>query len=259
MDLARVGQAIDTYVRTDTPPVAVKMLATEDELPERVKMPVRDFGVKMPVCQIIALARRHGLVMAMSEYGMLCPIGAVALGLLPAREGFLDGRFGVPYWAADKEATARFAQYISRLEYGMYKYVVVAPIERATFEPDVLIVYGNPAQIGRMVQAAVYVTGKPIQTPSIGGIACAEQISRTMLTGEPQTPTAGGGERILALTQDHEASFALPSAMAEAFSDALAETHKRGARYPTRSWLTFGAAMPPSFDQMMEYLKGNTE
>ena len=259
MDLARVAQAIDTYVRTDTPPVAAKMLISDDELPERVKMPVRDFGVKMPACQIVALARRHGLVMAMSEYGMLCPIGAVALGLLPAKEGFLDGRFGVPYWAADEEATARFAQYIPRLEYGTYKYIVVAPIERTTFDPDVLIVYGNPAQVGRMVQAAVHVTGKPIQTPSIGGIACAEQISRTMLTGEPQAPTVGGGERILALTQDHETSFALPGAMAEQFADALEETHKRGARYPTRSWLTYGAAMPPNFNKMMEYLREETE
>jgi uncharacterized protein (DUF169 family) len=259
MDLAMLGKALETYVRIETSPVAVKVLTTADDIPERSRMPLRDFGVTMPFCQGVALARRHGLVVAMGRDDMLCPLGAVATGLLPAKEGFLDGRFGTPFWAADQEAVARFAQYIPRLEYGRYTHVVMAPIERTAFEPDVIVVYGNPAQVGRMVQAAVHVTGQPLRSESIGGVACAEQIARTMLTGLPQTVVMGGGERVLALTQDHEASFALPAAMADAFAAALEETHKRGARYPTRSWLTFGATMPPNFTKMLDYLKEDAD
>jgi len=254
MDLAQIGQALNTYVRTDTPAIAVKMLTQDEQIPERSRMPGRDFGVKMPLCQGMALARRHGLVMVMGKDDMLCPLGAVITGLLPAKEGFLDGRFRIPYWAADSDATAHLAQHMPRLQHGTYTHIVAAPIERTSFSPDVLVVYGNPAQIGRMVQAAIYVTGAPVQSQSIGGVACSEQIARTILTGEPQIVVAGGGERILALTQDHEASFALPAQMVEAFAAALAETHKQGVRYPTRSWLTFGATMPPNFGQMMDYL-----
>jgi uncharacterized protein (DUF169 family) len=146
-----------------------------------------------------------------------------------------------------------------RLEYDQYKYVVASPIERASFEPHVILMYGNPAQVGRLVQAAVYVTGEPVISRSSGGTACAEQIARTMLTGQPQSVLAGGGDRILALTQDHETSFAIPGAMAESFADALAETHKKGVRYPTRSYLTFQSSMPPSFGQMFEYLESEGE
>lgn len=257
MDLARIAQALDTYVRIDTPAVAVRLLDAAADIPERAKVPTRDFGVKMPLCQGMALARRHAVVVAMSDDDMLCPLGSIATGLLPAKEGFLDGRFGVPYWAKDQESAARLLAAVPRLKHGRHTHVVAAPLERTTFEPHVIVVYGNPAQIGRMTQAVVYMTGTPMQSQSIGGIACAEQIARTMLTGQSQVVVAGGGERILALTQDHEASLAIPGGAAEAFADALAETHKRGSRYPTRSWLTYGASMPPAFDKMSEYLRSD--
>jgi uncharacterized protein (DUF169 family) len=259
MDTARIAKAIETYARLDTPPVAVGLLQSAEEIPERTRMPVRDFGVRMPLCQGMALARRHGVVVAMSKDDMLCPLGALALGFLPARDGFLDGRFNIPFWTSSQEDTARLAQSMARLEYGRYTHVVAAPIERATFEPNVLVMYGNPAQIGRLVQAAVYVTGEPVVSRSSGGAACAEQIARTVLTGQPQPVLGGSGDRILALTQDHETSFALHADMAQAFADALAETHKQGTRYPTRSWLTFGATMPPDFGKMMEYLEQEGE
>jgi len=257
MDLATLSQALDRYVRTETPPVAVRLLDSVEELPQRAKEPLRDFGVKMPLCQGMALSRRHGVVVVMDADDMLCPLGAVATGLLPAKEGFLDGRFGIPYWVPDQQAAARLSASVPRLQYGRHTHVVAAPLDRAAFEPHVVVVYGNPAQIGRMLQAVVYVTGAPVHSQSIGGIACAEQIARTMLTGQSQVVVAGGGERILALTQDHEASLALPAKIVDAFTEALAETQKRGSRYPTRSWLTFGASMPPAFDKMTEYLRGD--
>jgi len=255
MDLARITQALDTYVRPTTPAIAVRMLDSTDEIPERAKMPLRDFKVKMPLCQGLALARRHGLVMAMSEGDMNCPLGALAMGFLPAKEGYLDGRFGIPFWGSSDKAIAKLAQGMPRLEYGRHSHVVAAPLERTAFEPHVLIVYGDPARIGRMIQAVVYVTGEPVVSSSTGGAACAQQIAQTLLTGTCQPVIAGGGERVFALTQDHEASLTLPAGMADAFADALEETHKRGVRYPTRSYLTFGGSMPPNFEQLMAYLE----
>ena len=259
MDLARFGQAVDTYVRLGTPPVAIGLLDSAAEVPERSRMPLRDFGVKMPLCQGVALARRSGIVVAMGQEDMLCPIGSAGLGFVPGKEGFLDGRFGVPYWTSSQEATAHLLKGMARLQYGQYKYAVAAPLERAAFEPQVVVMYGNPAQVARMIQAVVFVTGEPVVSRSIGGGACTEQIARTVLTGQPQSVLAGGGDRILAMTQDHETSLALPASMLESFAEALAETHKRGVRYPTRPWLTFGAVMPPNFGKMMEYLEEEGE
>ena len=259
MDLAGFGQAVNTYVRLETSPVAVRLLDSADEIPERTRMPMRDFGVKMPLCQGTALARRHGIVVAMGQEDMLCPLGSAAVGFVPGKEGFLDGRFDVPYWTSSQEATGNLLKGMARLEHGRHKYVLMAPLERASFEPHVVVMYGNPAQVARMIQAVVYVTGEPVVSRSMGGGACSEQIARTVLTGKAQSVLAGGGDRMLAMTQDNETSLALPASMLESFAEALAVTHKRGARYPTRPWLTFGASMPPSFGKMMEYLESDEE
>ena len=218
-------------------------------------MPLRDFKVKMPLCQGLALARRHGVVMAIGKADTNCPLGALAMGFLPPMEGYLDGRFNIPFWASSDEATATLAQGMPRLEHGRHSYVLAAPLERAAFEPHVLIVYGNPAQIGRMIQAVVYVTGEPVVSSSIGGASCAQQIAQTLLTGKCQSVIPGSGERVFALTQDHEASLSLPAQMADAFADALEQTHKLGVRYPTRSYLTYGGSMPHNFQQLLAYLE----
>ena len=259
MDLAGFRQAVDTYVRLGTPPVAILMLDSEEEIPERTRMPMRDFGVKMPLCQGTALARRAGIVVAMGQADMLCPIGSVAVGFVPAKEGFLDGRFGIPYWFSNQEVTANMLKAMARLEYGRHQYVVAAPIERAAFEPHVVVMYGDPAQIARLIQAATYATGEPVVSRSMGGGACAEQIARTLLTGKPQSVLVGGGDRMLAMTQDHETSFAIPGGMVDAFTDALEATQKAGARYPTRTYLSFGSTMPSRFGKLMEYLESSEQ
>jgi len=258
LELKEISQALDSYVRPATFPVAIKMVGSPGEIPERARMPKRDLATPMPVCQGIALARRYGWVIAMGPEDMLCPLGALALGFLPAKPKFLDGSFNIPFWARSQEVRAKLAQGLPRLEPGKYSHLVAAPLHRADFEAQVIVVYGNPAQIARLIQAIVYGTGEPVLSSSIGGLACGEEISRTMLTDQCQFIIAGGGDRAVAQTQDHEAAFALPISKAEALVEGLQETHKRGMRYPTTSFLTYKAEFPPSFSELTDYLKQNS-
>ena len=256
MELKEISQALDSYVRPATFPVAIKMVESPGEIPERARMPKRDMATPMPVCQGMALARRYGWVMAMGNEDMLCPSGALALGFLPVRPKFLDGSFDIPFWASSQDVRAKLAQGLALLEPGKYTHLVAAPLHRADFEPQVIVVCGNPAQISRLIQATVYGTGEPVVSSSMGGFACGEEISRPMLTDQCRFIVTGGGDRTVAQTQDHEAAFALPISKAEALVEGLQETHKRGMRYPTTSFLTYKAEFPPSFSQLMDYLKG---
>ena len=133
--------------------------------------------------------------------------------------------------------------------------MVVAPLDRAEFVPHVIVIYGNPAQISRLIEAAVYATGQPVISSNIGALACSEEITRTILTDRCQLIVAGGGDRIMAQTQDDEASFAIPIGKAEEIVEGLEGTHKRGWRYPTHSFLTYKAQFPPSFGELMDYLR----
>lgn len=255
MELQEVNQALDSYVRPQTFPVAIRMISSAGEIPEKARMPKRDLGTPMAVCQGIALARRYGWLIAMGKEDMLCPLGAVTLGFLPAREKFLDGSFHMPFWVRDQDVRAKMAQALPHLEVGKYTHILAAPIHRAKFEPHVILVYGVPAQIARLIQAAVYGTGEPVTSSSGGGFACGQGITAPILTDQYQFIVTGGGDRVIAQAHDHEAAFAMPMSKVEAIVEGLEGTHRAGMRYPTPSQLTFKPQFPPVFGELMEYLR----
>ena len=45
--MIEIEDAMSTYVKPQTYPLAIKMLSGEDEIPQDAKMPLRDFGVPL--------------------------------------------------------------------------------------------------------------------------------------------------------------------------------------------------------------------
>lgn len=54
-------------VRPQTFPIAIKLIRSESELPGKVKMPVRDLGYQMILCQAIGLTRHFGWTIAVGK------------------------------------------------------------------------------------------------------------------------------------------------------------------------------------------------
>lgn len=255
MELLKINEALNNYIRPGTFPVAVKMATAAAEVPPKARMPKRDLGLTMPVCQAVAAARRLGWVIAMGKDDMLCPLGALALGLVPARAKFADGSFNIPFWVKNQEVRARLNHNLPRLEYGRYTHLVLSPLHRADFDPQVIIIYGNPAQISRLIQSAIYSTGEPLISSSAGGFACGSEITVPLLTDKCQVIITGGGDRAMAQADDHEMAFAAPMSKVEALVEGLEATHKAGMRYPTPSFLMYQAQFPPAFAELMDYLQ----
>jgi uncharacterized protein (DUF169 family) len=86
MDLERISEALNRYLRPQTFPVAIKLVNSENEIPQKARMPKRDLKIPMPVCQDISIARYTGWVVAMELEDMLCPFGALVLGFLPDKD-----------------------------------------------------------------------------------------------------------------------------------------------------------------------------
>ena len=144
-------------------------------------------------------------------------------------------------------------QALPRLEQGKYTFLVAAPLNRADFEPQVIIVYGNPAQLSILIQSTVYATGEPVMSGNTGAFACGGEITMPILTDQCQLVMAGGGDRTVAQTQDHEAAFAIPAGKVEALVEGLEQIHKAGMRYPTPSFLTYQSVFPRDFGELMNY------
>ncbi len=252
--LREINEKLSEYLHLQTFPVAVGMLKSEEEHGGRDRKVKR---MPMPVCQGLAISRRYGWKTLMGPEEMTCPVGAVALGFVPPKPQFLDGSIEVPYWVRTKEARAKIAQNLPKLEYGKYKLIASAPLACADFEPHLILIYGNPAQIMRLVQSCIYLMGEPIVSYSLGAAGCGTYISKALLTDECQFVLSGAGDRIFAATQDHEVCFSIPMAKIEGVLKGLEETHRAGMKYPITSYLKHQPELPETYRDLMGYLQAD--
>ena len=223
MDLVQANTILNTYIRPQTFPLALKLCKSESELPEKARLPLRDLGYQVTICQAIGLARRFRWAIAVGKADQCCFSGAAGMGFV-------------------KKSPENFTA--PRLETGKYSHLLVAPIEIADFEPDIILLYLNPAQAMRLVQSAVRGAGLNVSTSAVGAYDCADIIAGTTLSSKCQFILPGGGDRVYGGTQDHEVIFTLPYIKMEAILNALEETHKAGFRYPILSDLRHQPALP---------------
>lgn len=190
-------------------------------------MPVSDLGYQIALCQGVGMARRYGWVLAIGKEDQCCIGGAAAMG-------FISEAPGMPPIESEKA-----------LELGKYSHLLIAPLHSATFEPDVVVIYGNSAQAMRLVQAASQVSGQGVSAVASGAMDCGDIVARTTLSNECQFILPSGGDRVFGSTQDHEVIFTVPLDKVEAVLKALEDTHKAGFRYPVLTDLRHPPALPP--------------
>jgi uncharacterized protein (DUF169 family) len=249
-DLKELEQALNTYVRPLTFPLAIKMLKSEEEIPERTRRPFQQMGKKVAICQGIGMARKLGWAVAMGKEDMQCSLGAVPFGFFKNIDFFSEGNLAAGMFTASREIGKTEEDLVDRLEYGLYSHILVAPLHRTAFEPDLFMVYGNPAQIMRLIQGALYNEGGAVQSSSTGRLGCAAIIT-AMKTDKCRYLVPGNGDRIFGMTQDYEMTFLIPCSKVETVLDGLAKTHKAGIRYPITSLFDVEATFPPSYQEQM--------
>jgi uncharacterized protein (DUF169 family) len=131
------------------------------------------------------------------------------------------------------------------LEPGKYGGVVISPLTRTKIVPDIILVYGNPAQIMRLIQGAMYKEGKRVKSELAGMVAsCTGGIIRTFNTGEYQVAVLGNGDRVFAVSHDNEMLFTIPAAKADDIIVGMRA--QRVAKYP----IPVNLQMPPPFPRL---------
>ncbi|MCF8031987.1 MAG: DUF169 domain-containing protein [Desulfarculaceae bacterium] len=258
MDAKQVEQELSGFLRPATFPVGLSVLGPDDELPPGMaKLAGR--RTPMLVCQGVTLARRYGWPVVLEPEDMLCPLGAAALGFVPATRGFLEGHTGVPNWVCSDAARATVAEGIPKLTHGDHSRFLVAPLDQMDWEPQLVLVFGNPAQMVRLVQSLVHHTGQAVDFSVLGGIGCATYVSKAILTGQCQLVPCGAGDRIFAMAQDDEMVFAIPAGEMDKVLSGLAATHKAGLRYPVTPYLRFQTEMPDTYQALLQDLAASAD
>jgi len=256
MDLKQINDAINYYVRPQTFPVAVRLCQSAAEIPGEAMIPLRDLGHRILPCHAITRARRFGQTVAVGKEDARCPYGELVLGFLPATKGFAEG--WITGYVPNKEAGAKIAQVMPRLEYGKYSHLLTAPLDKASFTPHIIAIYGDGAQVMRLIQGTLRGRGGALSSSCMGAFGCSRFIAWTMNHDECHYHIPGGAERMSALTQDHEIAFIAPMNRMEALIEGLkggAEAHFTD--YPIRGNLGGEPGLPAEYASLWDHLHQN--
>jgi uncharacterized protein (DUF169 family) len=257
MELAEKSQFIYNNMRMKTFPVGVGFYKEEKDLPETARRPARFLDKKITICQAMTMARNYGWVMGLTGEDIVCVLASLAFGFTEAPEPRkeMTEAFLASNYKNDPEQTAREVDQMCFLENGRYKALAMGPLHKISFSPDTVVLYGNPAQISRITQAATFETDEKIQGLFGGKVECPEYLIRPMETGRPRVVLPGPGDRIFSMTSDDEMIFAFPGAFLDRLITGLKECgNKAGARYPITHYLNFQPEYPKHYQDLARKL-----
>ncbi|MBN2227327.1 MAG: DUF169 domain-containing protein [candidate division Zixibacteria bacterium] len=247
--------ALSKYIRPGSFPLAIRMVKAGEELSERTKRPKRDMDIQVAICQTFSLARRYGWQIAVGEEDVNCPLALTAFGFRTETETFACGEMCAGMFTETKSAGARTEVAVPKFSFQQYRYILAAPIARADFQPNVYLVYGNSAQIMRLMAAVLYMKGGYLTSKFSARLDCADICIETMKTGQAQIILPCYGDRVFGQTQDDEMAIAIPVGIEPDVMVGLEGTHRGGIRYPVPSYLRYTPQYPAHYYKLFDAWK----
>ncbi|MGQ9860179.1 MAG: dephospho-CoA kinase [Thermodesulfobacteriota bacterium] len=229
-DWEKIVRRMELLLRLKSFPVAFKMLQSREEL-ERIPF-LRRLGHKATLCQMITLVRNFDWTVGADNGDFLSPVCPSIIGLEDIPEIYKDGTFRSIVWVKTKEDGRKYEASIPRLPLGKYEAVALAPLVYNPFEPDIVLIYANPAQMILLINALQFEDYEVMQFFCVGESSCSDAIARCYLTGKPSLSIPCYGERRYGHAQDDELVMGIPSGLMEKALEGLEALYRRGIRYP---------------------------
>jgi uncharacterized protein (DUF169 family) len=243
MKWIETGKEIFELLRLRTPPVGV-VFSEKDEVPEGAFVP-SEYGVQMAVCQAIAYARFTGRTVAVRYQDFACPPSMIIYGLA---KGDLKEILVKAKWIKDAECKVD-EEFLPK---GKYKTFIFGDLTKMQIEPQAVLVYGKPAQIGRLVQAKTYFGGKVKAELFAKAATCFEALGPAM-NGDVAISIPGAGDRVFSSIGEDEMIFSMPYDWMEKIVEGLKNAGK-GANisYPVIPFLFFTPRFPKIYREVQE-------
>lgn len=217
-------------LRLRTFPVAMKWLPEEKALEkiEKLRRPHHQ-GV---LCQIITAVRTYGMTMGAIDEDLLSPACSGMLGLAERPDYVMDGKFKATFWFQNQKEGEKFEKLYPVVPVDKNKAVALAPLKEEKFDPDIILLYGTPAQMILAINGLQWKDYEPLQFYCIGEGACADSIARCYLTKKPALSIPCYGERTYGHVAEEGLAMAIPAGTLDKLIEGLEGLAKRGIRYP---------------------------
>jgi uncharacterized protein (DUF169 family) len=258
-DWGKLVRRLELLMRLRSFPVAFKLLERKEALAE---IPfLRRMTHKATLCQLITIVRTYDWTVGADLGDFISPMCPSILGLTDLPEVVRDGTFRSIVWTKTREDGQKYEQSIPRLPVGQYEAAVLAPLVYNPFEPEIVLIYANPAQMMLLINSLQFEDYRVMEFYCVGESSCADAIARCYLNGKPFLSIPCYGERRYGHAQDDELVMAVPSGMMEKALNGMEALYNRGIRYPIShagAELDVTHAFPMSYSGMkqLEEIRG---
>ncbi len=213
---------LEQSFKLESMPIGLKWLEKASDAPEGAKFPKKDLGKHMALCQAFSYARMKGMSIVLTKEDHWCWNPLIGYGVVECVPGQPQFDEVVKYIGiADKEKAANFFANFPRLPLGKYEAVVIAPLKRINFVPDVVMIYSNPAKINVMCRSIKGVLGGTFTSEFDGIDSCIYCTVPSFLKNEYRVTLPDPGERERARTKDEDIILTVPGARLDEFIGAL--------------------------------------
>jgi uncharacterized protein (DUF169 family) len=258
MTNTEAAQFFSDNLRLKTAPIAVRFLRAGETFPENCRRPSTHLGKRITICQAVTMARVYSWEIGLDKEDLVCVPAMITFGFTRASRPmdtlaklFCDVGFAENADGASKETAGMFS-----LEKENQRGILLGPLQKAEYEPDTVCMYGNPAQIMRLVQAWTFHSGSRVDGHFGGKVECTEYLLAPFKTGMPRIAIPGMGDRIFSMTQDEEMVFALPGGAMENLVIGLRNAGRKiGARYPITFYQNFQPEFPKPYKVVADELE----
>ena len=235
-----------------TYPIAIKMLKDETEIPQGALRPKKDLGEHYSACQAFGIVRRRGTSLAMFIKDHWCFEPIIGYGLVEPPKEFLEGS-GSDFFILNKEAAKERNNSIPILPHGRYAGMVLAPLHKANFVPDVTVIYCNATQLRHMLFAMMLKNGYRVSSTLDPIWSCVHSVVPSLLTGDCEVTVPDPGEFERGGVGDDEMMLSVPGERMEELMYGVYHYDKMGMGYRS-----FGREIKGDFKQppfYKEYFK----
>jgi len=257
------AERFERCLRMSTYPLAVKMIEKEEDIPKLAKRPLKDLGCHLNTCQCFAISRRVGDMIAQKQEDMWCFEAALAYGFTGGNleayneglEFFLAGKTRYPDGAKDLATGSKWAHSFPRFEADKYVAIVSAPLARAGFEPDLVLLYINPAQLNQILAGIVFEWGEniPCEIAAHGG--CVNYVVPPMRTGWFWISNPCFGDIGSAISLPDELVFSAPMARVEPLLTGIEQRQSYRGGMPVRYKMEPEGLLPESYAEIASIMK----
>lgn len=227
------GDELDKRLRPKTYPLALKLLRNERDIPEGAQRPKKNLGYQLSLCQTFQISRREGKTMAMLKEDHWCFEPVVGFGLGEPPDYFMQGNNRYPKDVATQEAGRHYAEQFPKLEPGKYIGITSAPLRVTPFEPDIVMIYCDAAQLSLLLLGREYRDGYNLNCNISGHAACVYGVVPALLKGECQVSVPCRGDHYRAMAGDEEMIFSVPRQRLDDLMTGLRYIDATGSRLPS--------------------------